>query len=128
MTRRAVGLGCGLGLAFCAGGAPAADVRAKAEVACAPTARALEYDCTITLSDRRSGEPLAGLDVVLGAEMPSMPMAHNVRPAAATPTGAPGAYRARLALEMHGEWALRIDLTGAVRDRVVKTMRFEDAP
>jgi hypothetical protein len=26
---------------------------------------------------------------------------------------------------MHGDWALKLDLSGAVRDRVVKLLRFE---
>ena len=57
--------------------------------------------------------------------MPSMPMAHNVRPVQATAGPEAGTYRARLTLEMHGDWALRIDVTGPVRDRIVKVMRFE---
>jgi hypothetical protein len=57
--------------------------------------------------------------------MPSMPAAHNVRPVAATEDADKGTYRARIALEMYGDWALRLDLTGAVRDRVIKLLRFE---
>ena len=68
-----------------ASGAAAADVRAKADVACQPTATALVYDCAIKLTDARSGVPLTGVQVTVGADMPSMPMAHNVRPARAKP-------------------------------------------
>ena len=57
--------------------------------------------------------------------MPSMPAAHNVRPVKATEEEDKGTYRARIALEMHGDWALRLDLSGAVRDRVIKILRFE---
>jgi hypothetical protein len=105
----------------------AADARARAEVACAPTARSLQYDCTIRLTDARTGAALAGVGLTVGADMPSMPMAHNVRPAPASATGEPGVYRARIELEMHGDWALKLDLTGPVRDRIVKRMRFEPA-
>jgi hypothetical protein len=57
--------------------------------------------------------------------MPSMPAAHNVRPVKATEEQDKGTYRARIALEMYGDWALRLDLSGAVRDRMVKLLRFE---
>ena len=54
----------------------------------------------------------AASTVRVGADMPSMPMAHNVRPVQATAGPEAGTYRARLTLEMHGDWALRIDVTG----------------
>jgi hypothetical protein len=106
----------------------AADVKAKAEVSCSATARPLEYDCSIKLSDQRSGEALTGVDVTVGADMPSMPMAHNVKPAKAMPGNEPGTYRANIKLEMHGDWAVKVDLAGPVRDRIVKSMRFEPRP
>jgi hypothetical protein len=111
-----------------AGNGLAADVKAKAEVSCAATAKPLEYDCTIKLSDSRSGAALTGVEVTVGADMPSMPMAHNVKPVKATPGDAPGTYRARILLEMHGDWAVKVDLAGQVRDRIVKSMRFEPKP
>jgi hypothetical protein len=106
-------------------GAAAAE-RAKADVVCQPAAKPLQYDCTIRLTDTRTGAPLTKVKVTVGADMPSMPMAHNVRPATAVPLEEPGAYRVRIELEMHGDWALQINLTGAIRDRVIKRVRFED--
>jgi hypothetical protein len=106
----------------------AADVKARAEVSCAATAKPLEYDCTVKLSDQRSGEALTGVEVTVGADMPSMPMAHNVKPAKARPGNEPGSYRALIKLEMYGEWAVKVDLAGPVRDRIVKSMRFEPKP
>jgi hypothetical protein len=111
-------LGAGLDAAL------AADTRAKADVTCQSTATAMVYDCAIKLTDARTGAPLSGVQVTVGADMSSMPMAHNVRPAIAKPGADPGLYNARIELEMHGDWVLRIDIAGAVRDRVVKTMRF----
>ena len=73
----------------------AAGVKAKAEVSCAATAKPLEYDCTIKLSDARSGAALTGVEVTVGADMPSMPMAHNVKPVKAMPGSEPGTYRAQ---------------------------------
>src|SRR6266851_10060744 len=83
---------------------------------------------TINLSDPRSGEALTGVDVTVGADMPSMPMAHNVKPAKAMPGNEPGTYRAHIKLEMHGDWVVKLDLAGPVRDRIVKSMRFEPKP
>jgi YtkA-like len=100
--------------------------RAKADVACRPAATALQYECIIRLTDARAGTPLTKVDVTLGADMPSMPMMHNVAPVKATPAEEPGTYRALLELEMHGDWALQFTLSGALRDRLIKTLRFED--
>jgi YtkA-like len=102
-----------------------AQVRAKADVACKPGAEKLHYDCIFKLANSRTNEPLSGLGLMVGADMPSMPAAHNVRPVKATEDGEKGTYKARIVLEMHGDWALRLDLSGAVRDRVVKLLRFE---
>jgi hypothetical protein len=104
----------------------AAAERAKADVACQPGAKALQYDCSIRLTDARTGAPLTKVKVTVRADMPSMPMAHNVRPAAAVPLEEPGSYGVRIELEMHGDWALQINLAGTIRDRVIKRMRFED--
>ena len=102
-----------------------AQVRAKADVSCRPGAEKLQYDCIIKLANSRTNEPLSGLTLTVGADMPTMPAAHNVRPVRATEDADKGTYRARVVLEMHGDWALRLDLSGAVRDRVVKVLRFE---
>ena len=73
----------------------------------------------------RTNEPLSGLGLTVGADMPSMPAAHNVRPVRAAEDEEKGTYRARIVLEMHGDWALRLDLSGSVRDRVIKMLRFQ---
>ena len=99
--------------------------RAKATVACRPTGTTLQYDCTIALTNARTREPLGGVTLTVGADMPSMPMMHNVRPIAATPGAQAGTYQARLTLEMHGDWALQLNLSGPLRDRVVTTLRFD---
>jgi len=123
MTKIAIGMLAGALLA--AWGAWAADVRAKADVTCKPTATKLEYDCIIKLTNGRTGEPLKDVTLTMGADMPSMPAAHNVRPVKAEAGAEAGTYQARIQLEMLGDWALRLDLSGAVRDRVIATLRFE---
>jgi hypothetical protein len=123
----AIKLTCALALVAAASvpASAAPQVRAKADVACRPTATALQYDCTIALTNARTGAPLSGVTVTVGADMPSMPMMHNVRPVAATAGAAPGTYRVRLELEMHGDWAVQLNLSGPLRDRIVANLRFE---
>ena len=102
-----------------------ADERKAAEVECTPVEQqALVYDCMITLKGKRSGTPVVDAEFSVGADMPSMPGAHNVRPVPAEPHGMPGTYRARIELEMTGEWALRLDFTKPSRDRLVKKLQF----
>ncbi|HET7297205.1 MAG TPA: FixH family protein, partial [Burkholderiales bacterium] len=75
------------------------------------------YGCRITLE--RGGQPLSGAQVTVGADMPSMPMAHNIKSVKAKPTSMPGEYQARLDLEMTGEWAVKLRIAGPVRDQLV---------
>jgi hypothetical protein len=42
----------------------------------------------------------------------------------ARPAKNPGEYEARLDLEMPGEWAVKLRISGPVRDQVVKKMHF----
>jgi hypothetical protein len=100
--------------------ASAAQVRLDADVTCAATKHDLVYDCRILLRERGSGKPVTGAELALGADMPSMPMAHNVKPVKAAPGSAPGEYTARIELEMFGEWALKLDVRKPVRDRIVR--------
>ena len=105
--------------------APAAAAERKvAEVECKPAEEKLVYDCMITVKARKSRAPIADAEFTVGADMPSMPGAHNVRPVPAEPHGMPGMYRARIELEMTGEWALRLDFTKPNRDRVIKKLHF----
>jgi hypothetical protein len=97
-----------------------AQMRLEADVNCAATKHDLVYDCRILLKERGSGKPVTEAELTLGADMPSMPMAHNVRPVKAAPGAAPGEYTARIELEMFGEWALRLDVRKPVRDRIVR--------
>jgi hypothetical protein len=106
--------------------APAhAQVRTKADIACKQAGGPLQYDCIVKLNDARSNAPLTGVTLSIGADMPSMPGIHHLRPAKAEEDAEKGTYRARLVLDMHGDWALQLNLSGPVRDRVVKLLRFE---
>ena len=103
--------------------APALAQRVRADLECSSAPGLLTYDCIIRLS--RNGQPLSGVEVSVGADMPSMPMAHNVKPVKAASGANPGEYRARLELEMNGEWAVKLRLSGAVRDQIIVKRKFE---
>ncbi len=104
--------------------AASAGERAKADVDCKATGEKLVYDCMIMLMNKKSGDPILGAKILVKADMPSMPMAHNAPPVTAKAMGKPGNYPARLTLEMHGEWALTIDVSGPMRDRLVKKLQL----
>jgi len=73
----------------------------------------------------RGNEPLSGAQVTVGADMPSMPMAHNVKPVQAQPAQAPGEYKAKVDLEMLGVWAVKLRLSGPVRDQLILHYEFD---
>lgn len=95
----------------------------KADLRCKSTGEDFVYDCVIVLT--RGGQPLSDATVTVGADMPSMPMAHSVRPARARPGTKPGEYRARLELEMLGEWTIKLRLDGPARDLLVLHYEFD---
>lgn len=99
--------------------------RPQVELACEAHGMGPLLDCTVRVRGA-DGKPLSGAVVTLGATMPSMPMAHSVKPVKALPTAAPGEYRGQLTLEMSGAWAIEIDLSGPVRDRVVRVLMAEE--
>ncbi|MEK6244606.1 MAG: FixH family protein [Pseudomonadota bacterium] len=103
---------------------PAFAQRVQAELACKPAKTDFIYDCTIKLA--RNGQPLAGAAITVGADMPSMPMAHNVKPAKAKPGKVPGDYEAQLDLEMLGEWAVKLRLSGPVKDQLILHYNFDE--
>lgn len=98
--------------------------RTAATLDCRHTGKDFTYDCSIKVN--RDGEPLSGAQVTVGADMPSMPLAHTVKPVRAQATKTPGEYRARLELEMTGEWAVKLRLAGPVRDQLVLHYEFDE--
>ena len=98
--------------------------RVHGELACKPTKTDFIFDCIIKLT--RSGQPLPGARITVGADMPSMPMAHNVKPVKAKPGKVPGEYEAKLDLEMLGEWAVKLRLAGPVKDQLILHYDFDE--
>ena len=113
-----------LAAAACLAPAAFAQARMGAEVSCTQVAKTMAYDCLLILKGRTSGQPIQGAAIIVGADMPAMPMAHNVKPVKAEPTGKPGEYRFRIEIEMHGEWALKIRLAKPRQDLIVHKMMF----
>ena len=103
---------------------PAFAQRVQGELACKPTRTDFIYHCTIKLM--RAGQPLPGADITVGADMPSMPMAHNVKPVKAKPGKTPGEYQATLDLEMLGEWAVKLRLRGPLQDQLILLYDFDE--
>ena len=101
--------------------------RARADVECMPSDQLLIYDCMIMLTGRKSGAALDGVEFTVNMNMPSMPMAHNVKPVKAMPTGKSGMYHVRLELEMHGEWILKMDVSSPARDTIIHKLHFGTA-
>ncbi|HEX5612705.1 MAG TPA: FixH family protein [Burkholderiales bacterium] len=104
--------------------APAAAQGVRGTLECRFTGTDFVYDCAIRLS--KGGAPLNGVEVTVGADMPSMPMAHNVKPVKAKPGAKPGEYEARLDLEMTGEWTVKLRLAGPVRDQLILHYEFDE--
>ena len=98
--------------------------RAKVAMSCSAFGNKFAYDCTLDVTNARTGAPVEGANVVLGADMPSMPMVHNVPPHEFKPTGKPGQYAARVQLDMHGAWAIKLRISGPLRDEVVEVYEF----
>jgi hypothetical protein len=111
-------------LIFCFYACSAFSQKVGAALECTATRTDFIYDCVIRLS--KGGEPLAGAQITVGADMPSMPMAHNVKPVKAKPGMKPGEYQAKLDLEMLGEWAVKLRLAGPVKDQLILLYDFDE--
>jgi len=96
----------------------------QAQLQCKLTRTDYVYACGIRLA--RDGRPLAGVEVTVDADMPSMPGAHSVTPLTARPRAKPGEYAAKLDLEMMGEWAVRLRLAGPVQEQLILLYAFDD--
>ena len=103
---------------------PAYAQRVQGELDCRPTKTDFIYECVIKLS--RGGQPLSGAEFVVGADMPSMPMAHNVKPVKAKPGRIPGQFEAKLDLEMLGEWAVKLRFSRPVKDQLILLYEFDE--
>lgn len=114
----------GLAAAALMTGQALAKERVAVKIECKESATSLVYDCLLQLSGRKSKEAIGGATVAVKPDMPTMPGAHNIPAAEAKPAGAPGAYGFRMKLDMYGIWALKVTVTGPLRDIVVQKIEF----
>jgi hypothetical protein len=114
-----------IAILMCTATAPAlAADRAKTAMLCTAAGAEFAYECTLQVTNARTGAPIEGAKIVLGADMPSMPMVHNVPPVEFEAGGKPGHYKAKIQLDMRGAWAIRLRITGPLRDEVVSVYEF----
>src|SRR5258708_3414438 len=102
----------------------AAIAQTRADMQCKSAGKELIYNCVIRLA--RADQPVSGAQLTVEAEMPSMPEAHKLKPVKGRAGKGPGEYLVRLDLGMPGEWALRVRLSGPVRDQVVLRYTFDE--
>ena len=104
-------------IALCTGERPVVNVE------CKPTDEKLVFHCTFDVMGRKSHQPVEGAAFKVTADMPSMPLAHNVKPIRPEPVaGKPGSYEGRLELAMLGEWAIKLTFDEPVRDIVIRKL------
>ena len=90
---------------------------------CVATEVKLVYNCQFDLLE--DGQPVTDAEIAVGASMPSMPMAHNVKPVTSfESTEMPGQYLYDLELAMAGEWLVIFDISQPMRDRLQKKFMF----
>jgi|GEM_PF-1170897 hypothetical protein len=91
------------------------------QTTCMTHEQALTYMCKVNLSHH--GEPATDVGISVSAVMPSMPMAHNIKPVLAMPVAdVPGQYMFVLELEMKGTWRLVYNITRPFVDRLHETL------
>ena len=91
------------------------------QTTCMTHEQALTYMCKVNLSHH--GEPATDVGISVSAVMPSMPMAHNIKPVLAIPVAdVPGQYMFVLELEMKGTWRLVYNITRPFVDRLHETL------
>ncbi len=90
---------------------------------CEPLDGRLKYACSVML--QYQGAPLRGAQIVQRADMPSMPLAHNLPPSKPSENpDQPGRYDFEIELEMHGRWMFTYDVRAPVRDRIQEKVTF----
>lgn len=84
----------------------------------------LEREALLVINDS-AGKPVAGAEIDIVLDMPSMPGAHRMAPVRAKPTAQPGSYSARFTLEMAGEWSARIEMKAPQKLKVSRRFRAD---
>lgn len=95
----------------------------KSQTECTATSKKFQYNCNVLFFQKK--EPMSGYSGIVGAKMPSMAMAHNVKPVKfSEKEGMAGHYEFTIQLEMLGEWMVQYDISIPKRDRVMEKLIF----
>tara|TARA_B100000963_G_scaffold257967_1_gene226368 strand:- start:107 stop:547 length:441 start_codon:yes stop_codon:yes gene_type:complete len=95
----------------------------KSQTECTATSKKFQYNCDVSFYHKK--EPMSGYSGIVGAKMPSMAMAHNVKPVKfSEKEGMVGHYEFTIQLEMLGEWMFQYDISIPKRDRVMEKLIF----
>ena len=96
----------------------------KSQTECTATSKKFQYNCNVLFLHKK--EPITGYSGIVGATMPSMAMAHNVKPVKfVEKDGMAGHYEFTIQLEMLGEWMFQYDISTPKRDRVMEKLIFD---
>jgi len=96
----------------------------KSQTECTATSKKFEYNCNVIFFHKK--EPMSGYSGIVGATMPSMAMAHNIKPVKfSKKEGMAGHYKFTIQLEMLGEWMFQYDISEPKRDRVMEKLIFD---
>ena len=95
----------------------------KSQTDCKATSKKFQYNCNVLFLQKK--ELMRGYSGFVGAKMPSMAMAHNVKPVKFSEKEDMAAhYEFTIQLEMLGEWMFQYDISIPKRDRVMEKLIF----
>ena len=96
----------------------------KSQTDCKATSKKFQYNCNVLFLQKK--ELMRGYSGFVGAKMPSMAMAHNVKPVKfSEKEDMTGHYEFTIQLEMLGEWMFQYDISIPTRDRVMEKLIFD---
>ena len=96
----------------------------KSQTDCKATSKKFQYNCNVLFLQKK--ELMRGYSGFVGAKMPSMAMAHNVKPVKfSEKEDMTGHYEFTIQLEMLGEWMFQYDISIPTRDRVIEKLIFD---
>ena len=95
----------------------------KSQTECMATSKKFQYNCNVLFFHKK--EHMSGYSGIVGAKMPSMAMAHNVKQVKfSEKEGMAGHYEFTIQLEMLGEWMFQYDISIPKRNRVMEKLIF----
>ena len=99
-------------------------MQTKSQTECTATSKKFQYNCNVSFFHKK--DLISGYSGIVGAKMPSMAMAHNVKPVKfSEKEGKAGHYEFTIQLEMLGEWMFQYDISTPKRDRVMEKLIFD---